>query len=475
MTYRKSLRILFAAICVISVFTVGFAKISASTTNTVDAKLNDELVEGETEVAPPATGTTVITTDSNQWKSEVTRGPRSTSEIIAINPDGTVRYYNESHDRYWDVDPIDDSAPIIEYTFADHLEDSECPTQQLPSDHGVSVQTMEEYADVRDTSVCTRNGVERVNLQTGEVTRIWSRVTPGKDATRYHDIDRLDDERLVVADIYFDRVFIVNTTSDEIEWQWNANDDFSNESGGPYPEDWTHINDVEVVDNERIMVSLRNHDQVVFLDESGMNDHWTLGADDEHDILHEQHNPDFIPRGNGGPAILVADSENNRVVEYQRVFGDWERSWLWEDARLQWPRDADRLPNGHTLITDSNGDRVFTVDEQGRVVWSINIAFPYEAERLRTGDESTNGRSIRAMGGTSRPSVSGLRVDVKKRLPGKYLNGVLYLTPVWFGFIELGALVLGVLVALTWITMELRWANVPRRIRGIWEERRREA
>jgi len=66
-------------------------------------------------------------------------------------------------------------------------------------------------------------------------------------------------------------------------------------------------------------------------------DEWTLGSEDDYDTIYEQHNPDFIPAERGGPAVVVADSENGRVLEYQREDGDWEQSWTWEDRRLQWP------------------------------------------------------------------------------------------------------------------------------------------
>jgi hypothetical protein len=54
---------------------------------------------------------------------------------------------------------------------------------------------------------------------------------------------------------------------------------------------------------------------------------------------------------------------------------------------LDWPRDADRLPNGNTLITDSRNHRVLEVDPAGREVWSFTgLALPYEADRLSNGN-----------------------------------------------------------------------------------------
>ena len=136
-------------------------------------------------------------------------------------------------------------------------------------------------------------------------------------------------------------------------------------------------------------------------DETGVVENWTLGSDDDHDTLYEQHNPDYIPAERGGPAIVLADSENDRVTEFQReggagADGEWERAWTWSDDRLEWPRDADRLPNGNTLVTDTDGGRVLEVAPNGSVVWSVGVRGGYDAERLGTGDESAGGPAMSA-------------------------------------------------------------------------------
>ena len=319
-----------------------------------------------------------------------------------------------------------------------------------------------ERARPRGDEACTRNGIERVNLTTGEKTPVWSRITPGKDESRYHDADRINDTHVAVADIYLDRVFVANVSADRIVWSWNASDAFPTDSGGPHPTDWTHINDVEVLPDGRFMVSVRNHDQVVFIEPgTGLQEDWTLGADDDHDVLYEQHNPDFIPEADGGPAVIVADSENSRVQEFQRTDDGWQRTWVWSDVRMQWARDADRLPNGHTLVADSNGDRVFEVDESGEIVWSVDVGFPYEAERLGTGAESQGGPSATATAEDA--SAGSARSDVTRSVGGKYLNAAMYVSPIWMGPVELGALVLGVLAILALVLVEVAWLVRSRR------------
>ena len=468
MPERATYRALFALVLVGCLAVTASAYVGSSTGDSgFEGKSQSEVLADRSEqVVPPRDNITVMGMDSNSWRGQESDGPRGRAELVAYAPNGSILYYNDTHTRYWDVDPVPGTRATVEATYADHIEGADCPSADEwdPARHGVDEETWDAYYDHHgETDACTRNGVERVNLSTGEVTPVWSRMTPGKEATRYHDVDRVNDTHLVVADIYLDRVFVVDGTSDETVWTWNASDELDPaETGGPYPGDWTHINDVELIDNgSRIMVSARNNDRVLFVDrETGRLDrNWTLGEEDDYDVLYEQHNPDYIPEENGGPAVLVADSENNRVVEYQRENGEWVRSWQWRDARLQWVRDADRLPNGHTLIADSNGNRVLEVDTVGNVVWSTRVAFPYEAERLGTGDESTGGPSAERAGLESRTGglVDRFWIGVKDVLPGKYLNGLMYITPVWLGVSQLTALLLALVVAVAWAVLEYRW------------------
>lgn len=393
------------------------------------------------QVAPPRDNITVISGDSTAFVTDEGDGPRQRAELVALAPNGSIYYHNESHTRYWDVDPVEGTETTVEYVYADHLSADDCNAER----------------------VCTRNGIERVNLTTGNVTSVYSHVTPGKHSTRWHDADRIDDDRLVIADIDRDRAFVANTTTGLVTWSWDAQSDFDPESGGPYPGDWTHINDVEYIDLDgepTVMVSVRNHDQVVFVGmETGLREEWTLGTDGDHDTLYEQHNPDFIPESRGGPAVLVADSENGRAIEYQRENGSWEQSWEWQDPRMTWVRDADRLPNGHTLMADSNGDRVLEINETGDVVWSIDFGFPYEAERLGTGDESTDGQSAATLELPSREPNASERSAVDSAAasaPSSVVNGIAYLLPGWVGSSEIVAAIGLLVVVPTWTIVEWR-------------------
>jgi len=383
----------------------------------------------------------------------VTTSPRQNTQgsLTAFYPNGTLAYYNETHRKYFDVDPAPTGETTVEYVAGTELGSKNCPASGVDP--------------------CSIVVIERVDLSTGEVTQLHERYVPG--STIWHDVDRIDDHRFLIADIVEDSVFVYNVTSGITTWRWDVASDYPITQGGQV-DDWTHLNDVEVIDEGLYMASLRNADQVVFIDrEEGLVEHRTLGSEDNYSVLYEQHNPDYIPRENGGPAVVVSDSENNRVIEYQWSDGSWEPTWRWSDTRMQWPRDADRLPDGHTLIADSNGNRIVELDRDGEVVWQVRVDTPYEVERLGTGDESTGGESARSLGLTSRDgtatgdatedrdSSSGIFdsiVDSLKTLfPGVVENALLFILPAWITPQIFLSSVVAVGLGVVWSVAELYW------------------
>ena len=326
----------------------------------------DRPLSAREPMAEPRNGTTVVTTQS--VRASLLKG--DDGELVAYDAAGRVRYFDDDANDYWDVDPLPGAPDRIVYV----------ATYPDPAGSGVL------------------NAIETVDLGTGEVRRLYANVTGGG---RWHDVDRLSPTEYAVADIARDSVQVVNVTTGETVWTWDARDTYPPSAGGDPDHDWTHMNDAEVLPDGDLLASVRNMDQIVRIDrETGVVANWTLGSDDAHGVLHEQHNPDFIPPEDGGPSLLVADSDNDRIVEYHRTEGEWERTWTYA-AGLSWPRDADRLPNGHTLITDTRNDRVVEVDGDGQVVWSVDAHRPYEAERLDTGPESAGGPAVEPATDTS--------------------------------------------------------------------------
>lgn len=444
MTVRRRLllRIGFLVLLVAAAAPLGHSYVIAGHGDTTIREQAERPAAEQTAVAPERKAITVVTT---QRRQNANRAPGS---IVAIDPGGRVRYYNQTYHSYWDVDPVPYTSATVTYVAAEDADDA-CPP----------------------TTDCWRNVVEQVNVTTGETTRLYERVVPYRGSSRWHDVDFRNDTHLYVADIAEDRVFLVDVRTGVVEWSWEAASTFTPADGGSYPDDWTHINDVEHLPDGRLMASVRNMDQVLFIDHSaGVQANWTLGEDDAHATLYEQHNPDYLPASQGGPAVLVSDSENSRIVEYQRTNDGWHPTWRWEDERLQWPRDADRLPNGHTLVTDTHGGRVVEIAPNGSVVWTLELVAPYEAERLGTGAESAGGPSANRAGLTSRtpevgsgggnPVVGALKsalFTLSNLLPPLVVNGLLWVVPPWMGAREILIAGAALGIASVWVALELYW------------------
>lgn len=314
------------------------------------------------------------------------RGSQKTvAMVVGIRPNGSIiGVHNASqHGRRWayDIDLLFDGSLLFSST-----------------EPGISI-------------------VEELDPKTGKAVEVWS----FPEVLDSHDADRINGDELLMNDMSQNgeaRIFVYNLTRAEIVWEYRFADhpnQFPRAGGGEFLKDWTHNNDVEQIGDGLFMVSVRNFDQVVAINRSTKEIEWTLGEDGNHDILFEQHNPDFLQGRQGRSAVLVADSRNDRVVEYTGANGTWRRSWILHGGGLNEPRDADRLPNGNTLVVDRRGHRLLEVTPTGEVVWEIYAPYqPYDAERVGTGDESA-GPTMAELGTTGRFRLTGGRgVDSRR-------------------------------------------------------------
>ena len=351
--------------------------VTAGTSIAYDPVAGGSLGPGTIEQEPR--NATVVSTQGVHFagRYDRSRPPR----LLSIEPDGPLRWqYEGDHGDgvggwFYDVDPLPNGNLLV---------------------------------------VSPREGetlVYELDRETRE--RVWTERLPFTDT---HDIDRLDDGRLVVAHmradatggVSGDRVVVWNRTRSEVSWEWRFADHFSNDTAaGADSRDWTHVNDVDPVGEDRLLLSPRNFDQAIVVDMESKEIVERLGSDDDYSVMREQHNPDWLLSEDGNPTILVADSENNRVVEYAKEDGEWVRTWEVGSNTLTWPRDADRLPNGNTLVTDTLNHRVMEITPTGEVVWEYYATWgPYDAERMGTGPESS-GPTIRDMNASGTYPITG--------------------------------------------------------------------
>jgi hypothetical protein len=397
---------------------------------------------GPGRLADRPTGDTVVSVQGFHFDG---RGnEKKPARLVSITAGGEVDWvYNGSRTGarwFYDVDPLDNGTLLV--------------TATVPGETVVFL----------------------LDRETRE--RVW---TERLDADDTHDVDWLGDGRLLVAEmrnydeaagVNRDRIFVYDRGRDEIVWQWQLRRVFSPSDGGDYTGDWSHLNDVDRIAPGRYLVSARNMDQVLVVDRETKRVVDRLGADGDYDRLHEQHNPDWLAGEDGRPAILVADSENDRIVEYSRENGTWNRTWELT-GNLSWPRDADRLPNGNTLVTDTLHHRVIEVTPRGEVVWEYRVPWaPYDSERPAHGGGST-GPTVAEMNATGSYVVHGgndssqTRTGVGEwladrgfeRLGDRYAHVMPFVRPVWVPSWAWAQYVLAALLVLGWGGVELLLAR----------------
>jgi hypothetical protein len=278
---------------------------------------------------------------------------------VAGGEDG---WRESSADTYFDVTPLEDGTVLAAFTEND------------PADCG-------PYDD------CARTGYRVIDPAGPRVLSEWSFPVRTHTNSEVHDVEPLPGGGYLVADMDRERVLVVEDGS--VEWSWNASSRYD-PPADPTRTDWLHINDVDRIAEGRYLVSVRNANQILVLDRDEgvvevINEDPDGGDRIRGDpaVLHRQHNPQWL----GDGAVLVADSENHRVVELHRTAdGTWRPAWVLTGAggtAFDWPRDADRLADGTTLVTDTRNARLLVVDEEGRLLARHRFdwrTLPYEAD-----------------------------------------------------------------------------------------------
>ncbi len=305
-----------------------------------------------------APNTTKITSQTNTTILVGVQGPGWGGNVTALDNNGSVQWSIGDAISYQGVSYLDNGTVLA--TYADKYR--RCGPYTPP---------------------CKRTGVRFIDLQSKPtVSSEWSYPVRTRKDSEVHDAEMLPSGELLVADMEYESIYTNNLSTGQQTWVWNASQYYDAPSD-PTKTDWLHINDVDRIGQGRYLVSVRNTNQLIIV-ERGKGVVEVINKDRDPTLLNKQHNPHWL----GDGAVVVADSENNRVVELHKneSTGRWEEAWVVYEVDgipLDWPRDADRLPNGHTLITDSRNNRVVEIRQNGSVVNSYQVPnLPYEADRV---------------------------------------------------------------------------------------------
>jgi hypothetical protein len=154
--------------------------------------------------------------------------------------------------------------------------------------------------------------------------------------------------------------------------------------------DWTHANALIFdPDMEHFYLSVRNLNRIYKISLRSGSIDWIMGdgGDFGQGLFSHQHDPQLLP----GNRMLVFDNGlhregdedlYSRVVEIEYDPEARAAAIVWEyretpDFYTSIGGDADRLPNGNTLVTDSMNGRVVEVTPAGERVWEYRLPFPF--------------------------------------------------------------------------------------------------
>ena len=201
-----------------------------------------------------------------------------------------------------------------------------------------------------------------------EVDRNGNTVWSYRDSKVSHDADRLPNGNTLVVfgggDQVSDAQVKEISPEGKIVWSWYARDHFYKV---PYKdiqdEGWTHTNAVSRLPNGNTLISPRNFNFLVEVDSQGAVVR-TIGEG----IFEKQHDPEVLPNGN---ILLVNHSRPHRAIEFDPETG----RIVWQSAGFKRDnipvRDANRLPNGNTLITGTT--KIVEITTGGKIVWQLRL------------------------------------------------------------------------------------------------------
>lgn len=216
----------------------------------------------------------------------------------------------------------------------------------------------------------------------------------------HHDVIELDNGNFLTLSYTFRDIdypdlgtthvagdLIVEVTPDgDLVWEWDAFDHLDPQRrrvGFDEPifdpetlaiaADWTHGNGLlENPDGDSILLSLRHQDWLVSIDRSTGDLLWRMGEEGDFMLVgglwhYHQHSPQWqddgtlllYDNGLGNPSVPDV-LETSRAVRYEVDTGAMTVTQAWadeaEDFLVPIAGDADRLPDGSILVTDSSID-----------------------------------------------------------------------------------------------------------------------
>ncbi len=289
---------------------------------------------------------------------------------------------SESSDIYVDI-----YDPELTWTGTTLFADYHDPENMRIIEVNMLGEVVWEYAIPEDLKAYTNPGFDVELLPNGDILFLLPRhgiyeidrdgnvVWSYLDSKISHDVDGLPNGNVLVVFGGNDKLNDIHVKEinreGEVVWSWRAKDHFYVDPYKDiYDEGWTHTNAATRLPNGNTLINLRNFPLTVEVNPEGE----VVWSYDWSSFGEGPHEPEVLPNGN----LLVAlqgGGERERVVEIDRETG--EIVWEFHPPRMIGMRDADRLPNGNTLIAGGadlqEGPKMLEVTPDKKIVWRLGV------------------------------------------------------------------------------------------------------
>jgi hypothetical protein len=204
-----------------------------------------------------------------------------------------------------------------------------------------------------------------------------------------------------------DRIVILDRHTREEIWSWAAIDHYSILDGDRFP-DWTHGNAANYhTADDSIYFSSRHLSRITRIDVATGQVVYNMGAaqpsgdtDFGAGLFTFQHAPEILPNGNmvlfdngnlSSPQVSRAMEirfNSNSMPTHGEIVWEWvERDDLGMPLFSAFAGDADRQPNGNTVLSSAPRATIYEVTPDKRLVWKLRVVGPtvssiYRIQRL---------------------------------------------------------------------------------------------
>lgn len=188
--------------------------------------------------------------------------------------------------------------------------------------------------------------------------------------------------RLLITDQGDHRVILVDFETQAIVWQYGG-------TQGSGPNQLSRPSDaVRLPDSSRVLICDSGNNRVIIVNQDTKAIVWSSNG-------VALNNPVDVEYSAAENAVLITDQNNHQVILVRRsdnqiLFRFGEQGVSGTDLRLNSPSDADLLPDGTILISDTGNNRLIQVNRQGQIVYTFHRQLP----RIVDADRLANNRTL---------------------------------------------------------------------------------